>query len=159
MKIAIHGAVGAGKAALTTALANALTKRGGDTAHIALSPPIDSTSWDCTLLCGLDWSDGESAIDSSLRERYDRDDAQLRNALMSIGAAFQVVYGVGDVWVSNAIKAIDAANGNLMVTAPSTAQGNAPTNVHANDDPKWRWDCEKCGDSSCEHRLFSELIR
>lgn len=155
MKIAIYGASGTGKAALATALANALTKRRGDTAHIKISPPIDSTPWDFRFLCGLNGSDGESAIDSSLREKSDRDDSQLRNALMSTGAAFQVVYGVGDVWVSNALKAIDAAKGNSTATAPSIAQAN----VHANVYVKWRWDCEKCGDSSCEHRLFSELIR
>jgi hypothetical protein len=32
------------------------------------------------------------------------------------------------------------------------------THTRATKPSAWRWSCEKCSDSDCEHRLFSELM-
>jgi hypothetical protein len=143
MKIAIHGAEGTGKEVLAAELSRALDKRGGHQARIAVSPPLTSTDIAITFVCGLDWTENDSAP------------GLCAGTLTAAGIDFQVVYGTSDVRVANALRAIDAMTGNLSIVHPSNAQVNLSTR----NQQKWRWECDKCGDSSCEHRLFSELIR
>ena len=99
MNIAIHGAKHTGKAALATALAIALNERGKLGVQIALSPPVDSTGWDLTFVCALDWVEASSALDVRLRLERESEDAKLRNALVSARVVFQVLYGASDVRV------------------------------------------------------------
>ena len=80
------------------------------------------------------------------RTQRESEDSVLREALTSAGINFQVVYGLTDVRVANAQRAIDTATARISSEAPI---------VH----PKWQWNCDKCSDSSCEHQLFSELLR
>jgi hypothetical protein len=146
MKIAIQGANGTGKDVLAVALALALDERGGYQVRIAASPPLDSPDTALTLLCGLDWTEHDSALSLNSGTQRELEDGLLRAALTAAGVDFQVIYGSNDVRVANALRAIDAATGTVGTEAPT---------VH----PKWQWNCDKCGDSSCEHRLFSELLR
>jgi CO dehydrogenase nickel-insertion accessory protein CooC1 len=145
MKIAIHGAEGTGKEALAAALARALDQRGGYQVCIEVSPSLDSPDIALTFVCGLDWTDDRAPSPCS-GTRRESEDSHLREALTAAGINFQVVYGLTDVRVANAQRAIDTATGTISSEAPITY-------------PQWKWSCDKCSDSSCEHRLFSELVR
>jgi hypothetical protein len=146
MKIAIHGAEGTGKEVLAVELTRALDKRGGYQVHISVSPSLDSPDIALTFVCGLDWTENNSAPRLCSDTQRESQDSLLREGLAAAGIGFQVVYGLTDVRVINAHRAIDAAAGRISSEAPL---------VHA----KWQWNCDKCSDSSCEHQLFSQLLR
>lgn len=98
-------------------------------------------SYDVTLVTGLDlpWvADGLQRDGPHVQQPVD---AQVREILGKHGIAYRVVYGSGEERVRNALAAIDAS------LAPKTAQRS------------WLWQCEKCSDPDCEHRLFRSLIR
>ncbi len=57
----------------------------------------------------------------------------------------RVVYGLGADRLANALAAVD----------PSAAVGAGARPVAA---PRWQWNCEKCSDPQCEHRLFTSKI-
>lgn len=155
MKIAIRGVDGTGKDALAAGLARALGKRGCDKLCITLSPPFDSFDTDLTLLCGTDWADNDGSESRCSDTQRESEDNLLRHALIASRTPFQVVYGSADVRVTNALKAIDAASWNVSIAPPEIAHVNG----NASAGQKWRWECDKCSDSSCERRLFSELLR
>jgi len=67
-------------------------------------------------------------------------DALVRDMLGKAGVAYRVVYGTGPERLRNALAAIDAS------LAPRPALRN------------WTWQCEKCSDPQCEHRLFRKLL-
>ena len=95
-----------------------------------------------TLVTGLDlpWvADGLQRDGPHVREPID---ALLRAKLAEGGIPFNVVYGVGEERVQNAMLAIGAA--------PHEATKSA-----AGD---WVWACDKCSDPECEHRLFRSLL-
>ncbi len=146
MNIAIHGADGTGKEVLAAELARLLDKRGGYPVRIAVSPALDSPDIALTFVCGLDWSQNNTAPSLCAATQRESEDSLLREALTAAGINFQVVYGLTDVRVANAQRAIDTATGRISSEAPI---------VHL----KWQWNCDKCSDSSCEHQLFSELLR
>ena len=154
MNIGIHGAKHTGKAALATALANALNERGKLGVQVALSPPLDSTGWNLTFLCGLDWVEAGSALDVSFRAERESEDAELRSTLTSARVVFQVLYGLSDVRVTSVFKAMDAANCHATMSLPRSEH----IDVKTGNRPQWRWECEKCGDYLCERRLFSALV-
>ena len=155
MKIAIHGAEGTGKEVLAAELARALDKRGGHQVRIAVSPPLDSPNIAVAFVCGLDWTGTDSAPGLYSAIQRESGDSLLRDALTAAGIDFQVIYGSSDIRVLNALKAIDAASWNASIARPPTTHLDAS----ASDIQTWRWECGKCSDSSCEHRLFSELVR
>lgn len=66
-------------------------------------------------------------------------DAQVRSMLGGAGVPYRVVYGSGDERVRNALAAIDAS------LAPREPRRT------------WVWQCDKCSDPDCEHRLFRGL--
>lgn len=155
MKIAIHGAQGTGKEVLASELAVALASHRGHEVKLGGLPPIKPQGVDLALLCGLDWpgADDQSGLYSgAIRESEDN---LLRAALTEAGVKFQVIYGWGDTRVAKALKAIDAADCSALIVGST----NAAQNGNAGGKLKWQWNCEKCSDSSCEHRLFSELVR
>ena len=93
-----------------------------------------------TLVTGLDlpWqADGIQRDGPAMRERID---ARLRDVLQREGLAFCMVYGNGPERLASA----------LAVLEPTQAAISRETGA-------WRWLCEKCSDSRCEHRLFSDL--
>jgi nicotinamide riboside kinase len=104
--------------------------------------------YDLTLLTGLDlpWvDDGLQREGPQVREQVD---AQVRNALADAGLAYRVVYGQGEERAANALAAIDSC------TAASRTPGDSPTTSR-----RWQWNCDKCGDPQCEHRLFTSKLR
>jgi nicotinamide riboside kinase len=98
-------------------------------------------SYDVTLVTGLDlpWvADGLQRDGPHVQGPID---AQVRAMLGRAGLEYRVVYGSGSERVRNALAAIDAS------LAPRRAA------------PSWVWQCEKCSDPDCEHRLFTRLPR
>ncbi|MFD0666444.1 AAA family ATPase [Ramlibacter sp. MAHUQ-53] len=102
-----------------------------------------------TLLTGLDlpWvADGLQRDGPHSREPMD---ALLREALALAQVDWRVVYGAGEQRTLNALQA-------LAEVAPWAWQAEAdPADIE-----RWsrlRATCEKCGDASCEHRLFTGL--
>ncbi|HEY8048393.1 MAG TPA: ATP-binding protein [Ramlibacter sp.] len=96
--------------------------------------------YDVTLVTGLDlpWvADGLQRDGPHVQQPID---AQVREMLGKHAIAYRVVYGKGDERLRNALAAIDAS------LAPRAA---------ARD---WVWQCEKCSDPDCEHRLFARLL-
>ncbi len=120
-------------------------------------------SFDLTLITGLDmpWqADGIQRDGEHVRAPVD---ALLRQLLQSAGIAFEVIYGQGDERRQNALHALqppiqlstlqhstDATNSiaPCEYSMPATGQKSLK---------KWQWNCEKCSDPDCEHRLFSDL--
>jgi nicotinamide riboside kinase len=97
--------------------------------------------YDVTLLTGLDlpWvADGLQRDGPHVRGPVDE---LVRDLLDKAGVTYRVVYGSGEERLRNALAAIDAS------LAPRPAARN------------WVWQCEKCSDPECEHRLFSSLVR
>jgi nicotinamide riboside kinase len=100
-------------------------------------------SYDITLVSGLDlpWiADGLQRDGPHVREPVD---ALVREALAKAGVAYRVVYGSGPQRLANALRAI----GEFDRGGESTSQ------------QAWAWQCEKCSDPECEHRLFTGLIK
>lgn len=98
-------------------------------------------SYDVTLVTGLDlpWvADGLQRDGPHVQGPID---AQVRTMLGRAGLEYRVVYGSGTERVRNALAAIDAS------LAPRRAA------------PSWVWQCDKCSDPDCEHRLFTRLAR
>jgi nicotinamide riboside kinase len=107
-------------------------------------------SYDLTLLTGLDihWvADGLQRDGAHVREPVD---ALLRAALGQAGIGFQVVYGSGPLRLANALNAIDSIAGYTHSTLTTSA--------NASKNTPWTWMCETCGDSACEHRIFSARL-
>ncbi|MBG9387584.1 AAA family ATPase [Caenimonas aquaedulcis] len=99
--------------------------------------------YDATLLTGLDiaWvADGLQRDGPHVREPVD---ALIRDALNAARVPYRVIYGSGPQRVENALAAIDA----LSAAGGHRGQPSRP----------WVWNCEKCGDPECEHRLFTGL--
>ena len=105
-------------------------------------------TYDLTLLMGLDlpWvPDGLFRDGPAVRAATD---TVLRRELQTAGIAFQTLYGPLELRVQQALRAIGSAL-QRPLTAQDTAweQGRRP------------WNCEKCSDPDCEHRLFTQLLQ
>ncbi len=98
-----------------------------------------------TLLMGLDAPC--PAPEQARREAFD---AQLRTLLADAGVRYLVAYGQGARRIENALKAIESIAKNTSTTSASDLLEQKPMRLRA-------WDCEKCSDPECEHRLFSTL--
>ncbi len=115
-------------------------------------------TFDLTLLTGLDlpWeADGIQRDGAHVRAPVD---ALIRTRLQGAGIPFKVIYGTGEQRTWHAIQAI-ARHSN----SPSTMNSIASyAEIALENDPngfkKWQWNCEKCSDADCEHRLFRKLI-
>jgi len=93
-----------------------------------------------TLVAGLDlpWqADGIQRDGPDMRARVD---ARLREVLQREGVAFSLVYGQGRARLAGALAVWEPG----ASTAPQVRG-------------RWRWQCDKCSDADCEHRLFSDL--
>ena len=106
-------------------------------------------TFDATLLMGLDlpWiADGIQRDGAHLREPVD---AALRAALTRGSIDFQVVYGVGEARLQNALRCLKTAEAS-----------KTDEQEHQSKPQRLRnWVCERCSDPVCEHRLFRDLIR
>jgi len=95
-----------------------------------------------TLLTGMDMPvppERTLRNDPALRSRIDQ---RLRRVLTESRISFCTVYGSGSARTAQALQAIQRVNG---VVPKSTCT-------------PWKWNCEKCSDAECEHRLFSTLL-
>ena len=100
--------------------------------------------FDLTLLTGLDLPWVDDGLQREGLQARERTDALLRKALADAGVAYRVVYGLGEERVANALTAIDSQiSGNQLAAASR----------------RWQWNCEKCSDPQCEHRLFTRSVR
>lgn len=93
-------------------------------------------AFDLTLLSGL-----ETIVTTPHTRALD---ARLRQALGQHGLAYAVVYGDVPQRIHCAVQAI--AHRQQVACNPATVQ------------TAWQWQCEKCSDAACEHRLFSALL-
>ena len=80
---------------------------------------------------------------------------QLRLALQVAGVTYRVIYGQGDTRVANALNAIKLIAKNTYPTG-----GNEVFDVEngMRTQRLRAWNCEKCSDPVCEHRLFTSLV-
>jgi len=140
MRIAIAGAPGTGAMELLNALPGALLAAGLPRACAlsSVQAPDLQSPFELVLLCGLPRTPADPQalpIDSRLRQLLD-----------ARAQPYAVVYG-DDVAqrVHSAVQAI--AHRQQVVRNPPPG--------HA----AWQWQCEKCSDAACEHRLFSGLMK
>ncbi len=99
--------------------------------------------YDLTLVMGLDlpWVDDGLQRDAGSR---DRTDALVRTLLDRAGVAYRVVYGTGRERLRHALAALPVG----LAPRPAGAAGSLRA---------WQWQCDKCSDPECEHRLFTSL--
>jgi HTH-type transcriptional regulator, transcriptional repressor of NAD biosynthesis genes len=102
---------------------------------------------DLTLLMGLDlpWvPDGLFRDSEAIR---DATDAVVRRELQRAGIPFQTIYGQGAARLDQALRVLGRTLGqDLGAPDADWPQGRRP------------WNCEKCSDPDCEHRLFTTLL-
>lgn len=155
--IVLLGAPGTGAQALCAALEQRLATVSSRLAwshtldglpREALAPGAPTT----VLLMGLDLP-----CPTADRPAQEGADADLRTALAQAGIGYRVVYGQGERRIASALNAIK----NIAISAyPSSASGYLSLN---HDESMGRtarlraWNCEKCSDPECEHRLFTAL--
>jgi hypothetical protein len=89
-------------------------------------------------------------------------DAMVRAALQKAGVAYKVVYGQGEERLNNALLALgwyekrtDALRSPLL----SEAQTTRNQGQYALNRGRTAWNCDKCSDADCEHRLFTDLLK
>ncbi|MFP5325570.1 MAG: AAA family ATPase [Gammaproteobacteria bacterium] len=103
--------------------------------------------YDLTLLMGLDlpWvPDGLFRESPTVRADTDR---VIRRELTAAGLAFHTIYGSGPQRLQHALRPISRLLGTeLAEPLPPWGLGQAT------------WQCERCSDPACEHRLFSRLL-
>ncbi len=72
-------------------------------------------------------------------------DQRMRALLTTYGIPFVVIYGQGQARIDQAREAIAY---QCKQHAAKQQYGNS----------QWQWNCEKCSDAQCEHRIFSALM-
>ena len=115
--------------------------------HTALK--LDTPEWlqaldlqrgfDTTLLLALDV--GPTHANSTGAAQRQHMDALLRQTLGQAQIPFQVIYGLGEDRLAQALSALK----------------RSPAVREARRKP-WVWACDKCSDPACEHRLLSDLL-
>jgi nicotinamide riboside kinase len=129
--------------ALMVAIYAGMLYEDGESYRFAIS---SQRRYDATLVTGLDlpWvADGLHRDATQPREGVD---ALVRSLLQRAGIAYQVVYGQGGQRLQGALAAL-RPTGLLPGGAPSQ------------EEKPWVWNCDKCSDPACEHRLFSRLAK
>ncbi len=140
MPIAIVGAPGTGSMELLNALPTALLAAGlprpcALSATQALDP---QRPFELVLLCGLPRTPADP---QALRI-----DTHLRQLLDAHAQPYAVVYG------DNAAQRVHSA---MQAIAHRQQAGFSPPTAQT----AWQWQCDKCSDAACEHRLFSSLLK
>jgi nicotinamide riboside kinase len=97
-----------------------------------------------TLVTGLDMSWEPDGIQRDGAHVQVQVDQLLRKVLDTGQIPYQVVYGLGDARLLNAINSIAACALFTWATASKPSK-------------KWTWVCDKCSDPECEHKLFTQL--
>ena len=73
-------------------------------------------------------------------------DRLLRETLAQARIPYRVIYGNGPERLRNAMACLIS-----LGLEPVGDERPAPS--------RWKWNCEKCSDPDCEHRLFAEILR
>jgi nicotinamide riboside kinase len=145
VRVAILGAEGTGK----TCIANALAVLHPDICFEDHPPLRISTlapaGYDLILLMGTDLPLQQSVESVENLESRKQVDLSLRRALDDQGISYSVIYGTGEARTRQAHNAIAAL------------KGTGGENTHQTTD--WKWECDRCSDAACEHRLFSRLLK
>ena len=147
LRVALLGATSARKAALHQALVRALE---GAAKPVCVDnlPLLESTTgiaFDVRLLVGLGLHDtGPEAQAAEL---------SIRQALAPSGQDYQVLYGTPAECLAQALAMIDCRTGGTPVRQTSAPASSSPGQKRA-----WVWNCDKCSDPQCEHRLLTGLL-
>jgi nicotinamide riboside kinase len=107
-------------------------------------------NFDATLLMGLDLPWVADGIQRDGLHTQEPVDHLLRAALIRSGINFQVVYGVGEARLQNALRCL---NIDLDLDA-----GINESEIKTRPQKLRNWVCERCSDPECEHRLFTALL-
>lgn len=110
----------------------------------------DAGACDLALLMGLE----ASALDTSI----ELEDMQLRARLAKSGKAFHVLYGNKEARLQTAQSLLNLLSATLLV-ANNAYSLTASSTIVAEHQENWRWNCDKCSDPDCEHRLFTGLMK
>ena len=133
LKIALLGVPGTGTSRLATGLNHTLQASGWPaTVLVPLAPA--GQQFDLIFLMGLE----------SATANMQRADNSIRAALMNDRTTHQVLYGSESERHAQVIGAIAKRLGKV---SPSDQKGDS-----------WVWTCDKCSDSYCEHKLFTDLL-
>ncbi len=97
--------------------------------------------FDHTLLLGLDLTPPACPTSPQNNVECSRMDTLLRRSLAQAEVPFQVIYGLGNERIGQALAAVST-------TPAKTSSPRKP----------WVWACDKCSDPGCEHRLLSDLL-
>lgn len=162
MKIAILGAKGSGKTWLAKALFLAFAEMSTDATPaldiLKSASPVAVAPVDLILLMGLDLPLSATEAASGRQDSREAQDAQLRANLARVGAVFHVVYGTGAARLENALAAIRRMNAPYLEAY--YAYSARENGLFSSKTPvKWQWNCDKCSDPDCEHRLFTSLTQ
>lgn len=106
---------------------------------------------DITLVAGLDIAWQADGIQRDGPHARLAVDALLRKVLDTEKIPYYVVYGKDSARVHHALQAIEYATNSGATCAYS--MDSKPLN----STKKWVWQCDKCSDPDCEHRLFGSL--
>ena len=106
-------------------------------------------AYDATLVTGLDLPCLSEPPERDAAQRQEDVDTLVRSLLQAAQVHFQVVYGSGTQRLQSALVALSAAG-----VLPAEMARRAPD---ADTRRAWQWNCEKCSDPACEHRLFTQL--
>lgn len=115
-------------------------------------------SFALTLVTGLDMPWLPDGIQRDGPHMQGPVDALVRKRLERAGITYEVIYGLHNQRLHNAMQAVQ----RLRLTPPETIKSIASYEGYMlADDQKssknWQWHCEKCSDPDCEHRLFRLL--
>ena len=99
-----------------------------------------------TLVTGLDLPWVPDGLQRDATQPREEVDALVRSLLQRAGIGYQVVYGQGRQRLQGAIAA-RRPSGLLPAGAQPPEDTGKP----------WVWNCDKCSDPDCEHRLFTAL--
>ena len=106
-------------------------------------------SFNLTLVMGLDLPWAADPLRDGPHSRAPVD-AALRAALARGHVPYQVVYGKDVARTRNALHAIEKIAAH--------ADGISARGRFSSKSTPWVWNCEKCSDPACEHRLFTGLL-
>lgn len=154
--IILLGAPGTGAQALRDTL-NARIPPGA--AHILCATDLDgqqpagAVAASLVLLMGLDLP-----CPADERAVQEAADARLRADLTQAGLSYRVVYGHGEQRIKNALNAI-----KTIAINPDLKSARGLFDSYSGMPPQHAarlraWNCEKCSDPECEHRLFTALM-
>ncbi len=112
-----------------------------------LTPDLNLAGCTAVFLLGL--SQGDKALEPL--------DQALRAGLLVARVDFQVLYGSDDESLERTIRAVRrfAAAPGLAQLSPTTPKPEKPDDASGKT---WGWQCDKCSDPQCEHRLLTDLL-